>query len=226
MNPAARQVALLRAQAAPGATTPPAEPVWAAGTTGGHPAVGALLRVVARLPSGLVVLPGLDRDRETAWAALDDGHPQAGLRDLLAGLGATPRRGRGPGATAAGRAGARCWRTRAAAGRGARARGARAGRRTPDGLFRLDAGRPAGGGGGDRAGAARRAGDARAQRAALVTPDRALAGRVAAELLRWGVVADDSAGEPLGGDAARGVPAPAGRARWPTSWRRCRCWRC
>ena len=35
------------------------------------------------------------------------------------------------------------------------------------------------------------------QRAALVTPDRALAGRVAAELLRWGVVADDSAGEPL-----------------------------
>ncbi len=34
-------------------------------------------------------------------------------------------------------------------------------------------------------------------RAALVTPDRALAARVAAELLRYGVVADDSAGEPL-----------------------------
>jgi ATP-dependent helicase/nuclease subunit B len=34
-------------------------------------------------------------------------------------------------------------------------------------------------------------------RAALVTPDRALAGRVAAELLRWGIVADDSAGEKL-----------------------------
>ena len=31
-------------------------------------------------------------------------------------------------------------------------------------------------------------------RAALVTPDRDLAGRVAAELLRYGVVADDSAG--------------------------------
>ncbi|HTN11551.1 MAG TPA: double-strand break repair protein AddB, partial [Acetobacteraceae bacterium] len=31
----------------------------------------------------------------------------------------------------------------------------------------------------------------------LVTPDRALAGRVAAELLRWGIVADDSAGERL-----------------------------
>ena len=34
-------------------------------------------------------------------------------------------------------------------------------------------------------------------RTALVTPDRDLAGRVAAALLRYGVVADDSAGEPL-----------------------------
>ena len=33
--------------------------------------------------------------------------------------------------------------------------------------------------------------------AALVTPDRDLAGRVATELLRYGVVADDSAGETL-----------------------------
>ncbi|HUZ91693.1 MAG TPA: double-strand break repair protein AddB, partial [Methylocella sp.] len=34
--------------------------------------------------------------------------------------------------------------------------------------------------------------------AALVTPDRNLARRVGAELLRWGVVAGDSAGDPLG----------------------------
>ena len=33
--------------------------------------------------------------------------------------------------------------------------------------------------------------------AALVTPDRALAQRVATELGRWGVTADDSAGVPL-----------------------------
>ena len=33
--------------------------------------------------------------------------------------------------------------------------------------------------------------------AALVTPDRALALRVAAELARWGIVAEDSAGEAL-----------------------------
>ncbi len=35
------------------------------------------------------------------------------------------------------------------------------------------------------------------ERAALVTPDRELAARVVAELLRFGVVVDDSAGEPL-----------------------------
>ncbi len=40
--------------------------------------------------------------------------------------------------------------------------------------------------------------------AALITPDRALALRVAAELRRWGIVADDSAGEPL-------ARSPAGR---------------
>jgi ATP-dependent helicase/nuclease subunit B len=37
-----------------------------------------------------------------------------------------------------------------------------------------------------------------AARAVLVTPDRALAARVTTELRRFGVVADDSAGEPLG----------------------------
>jgi ATP-dependent helicase/nuclease subunit B len=76
MNPAARLVALLDAQAA-------------AGTTGGIPAVARLLRVVARLPNGAVVLPGLDTAMsEHAWSALDDSHPQAGLARLLQGLGA------------------------------------------------------------------------------------------------------------------------------------------
>src|SRR5690606_19746140 len=34
--------------------------------------------------------------------------------------------------------------------------------------------------------------------AALVTPDRTLARRVASELARWGITVDDSAGTPLG----------------------------
>jgi ATP-dependent helicase/nuclease subunit B len=50
MNPAARLVALLDAQAAAWGTAPPVERVLAAGTTGGIPAVARLLRVVARLP--------------------------------------------------------------------------------------------------------------------------------------------------------------------------------
>ena len=54
----------------------------------------------------------------------------------------------------------------------------------------------AGGGRGHRHGAARVL-ETPGATAALVTPDRDLAGRVAADLLRYGVVADDSAGEPL-----------------------------
>ena len=49
---------------------------------------------------------------------------------------------------------------------------------------------------GDRAGVARDAGDD-GRTAALVTPDRSLARRVAAELSRWEIAIDDSAGRPL-----------------------------
>ena len=45
--------------------------------------------MIARLPNGAVVLPGLDTAMsEYAWSALDDAHPQAGLARLLQGLGA------------------------------------------------------------------------------------------------------------------------------------------
>src|SRR5271165_1205470 len=88
-NPAARQVALLDAQARAWANTPPAEPVWVAGATGGIPAVARLLRVVAHVPNGRVVLPGLDTALDDeAWAHLDVTHPQSGMRQLLAQLDA------------------------------------------------------------------------------------------------------------------------------------------
>jgi len=48
------------------------------------PAVARLLGVVARLPQGAVVLPGLDPGLDEAdWQALEPAHPQYGLKRLL-----------------------------------------------------------------------------------------------------------------------------------------------
>ena len=197
LNPVARQVALLQAQALAWQDQPPADPVWVAGIAGALPAVATLLRVVARLPSGLLVLPGLDEAMaDPHWDDIDTPHPQAALRALLASLGATRAdvaRWTAPSAVAAGRVATLAsallpapalatWRDAAAA--------------ETDGLMRLEPADPQ-----EEAVAIalilRDSLEMPGQRAALVTPDRALAARVSAELLRWGVVADDSAGERL-----------------------------
>jgi ATP-dependent helicase/nuclease subunit B len=199
MNPSARQVGLLNAQAAAWERAPPAQDVLVAGTTAGIPAVARLLRVVARLPNGRVLLPAVDASMdEDTWNQLEDSHPQAGLRRLLAGLGAT-------------RGDLRAWPIQPESPVSPQrfttlsrallpATALHAWRGDPPsplaGIFRLT---PA-----DQQEEAaaialvlRDALETAGARAALVTPDRELAGRVAAELLRHGVVADDSAGEPL-----------------------------
>ncbi len=173
---------------------PPPMDVIMAGTTGGVPAVARLMRVVLRLPRGMAILPGLDHAMpDPVWDALDDGHPQAGLRRLLSTLAAT----RGDvtpwpaPASARGDAIARALLP-------ARALGAWREPFTPDlgALTRLTAADQQ-----EEAVAValilRNALETPHASAALVTPDRALAGRVAAELRRYGVIADDSAGEPL-----------------------------
>jgi len=67
-------------------------PILALGSTGSVPAAAELLKVIAYLPRGAVVLPGLDRDLEdAAWDALDAdednpalyAHPQYVLKRLL-----------------------------------------------------------------------------------------------------------------------------------------------
>lgn len=64
--------------------SPPGFPVIAAGSTGSIPSTAELLGVVARMPKGLVVLPGLDKQcDEEYWQAIGPSHPQAGLRVLL-----------------------------------------------------------------------------------------------------------------------------------------------
>ena len=200
---AERQRALLDAQAAAWSAAPPGVPVVVAGTTGAIPAVARLLKVVAHLPDGLVVLPGLEPDAarggldDEAWDALGDTHPQSSLRNLLAALGAT----RGdvkiwPGEVLAapeGRVGAMrmallpaaslsAWRSAAAFDMGDFQLLESSDEQDEATCIAL---------------ALRDALDAPGTRAALVTPDRVLAQRVAAELLRFGIVADDSAGEKL-----------------------------
>jgi ATP-dependent helicase/nuclease subunit B len=199
MNPAARLVALLDAQAAAWEAKPPVERVLGAGTTGSIPAVARLLRVIAGLPSGAVVLPGLDTAiSELAWEELGDAHPQAGLARLLHGLSAT----RGdvhvwPAAVPDAETAARgATLSHALLPAKALVEWQNARPAAVDGLTLLS---PA-----DQQEEAaaiamvlRAALDTPGATAALVTPDRDLAGRVATDLLRYGVVADDSAGEAL-----------------------------
>ncbi|MBN8520409.1 MAG: double-strand break repair protein AddB [Alphaproteobacteria bacterium] len=67
--------------------TPPETPVIAAGSTGSIPATRGLLSVIARLPQGRLILPGLDPDiSEIDWQSLNDTHPQGTLKALLDGM--------------------------------------------------------------------------------------------------------------------------------------------
>ncbi len=96
-NPAAHKSAVIRAEAARLLRNPPTGPVIAAGSTGSIPATAELLAAIAGLPMGAVVLPGLDmRADPRGWTEIGRvdgppsgfGHPQAGLKKLLAALGA------------------------------------------------------------------------------------------------------------------------------------------
>ena len=187
-----------------------------AGTTGGIPAVARLLRVVARLPTGAVVLPGLDTAMsERPGPSWTTSHPQAGLAGLLHRLGATrddvaPWPGAAPDDARTARAATTVPRPAAGWRTGGMARSRHP--TTVDGLSLLSP--PTSRRKPPRSRMVLRdALETPGATAALVTPDRDLAGRVATELLRYGVVADDSAGEPLADIAAGGVPAPAGARR-------------
>jgi double-strand break repair protein AddB len=67
-------------------------PVIAAGSTGTVPATARLLKAIASLPNGAVVLPGLDKSLDDkSWAMLAEHpeHPQASMAELLRKLGVT-----------------------------------------------------------------------------------------------------------------------------------------
>ena len=208
IGPAARRRLLLQRQAEAWRRAPPADPVVVAGSTGSLPATAELIATVAGLPNGLVVLPGLDKSvGDEAWQAIhaDPSHPQHGLARLLAGLGIA-------------RDAVEDWPEAAAPVAVARRadllnealRPAAASWRAPDedapsdaeeaaalaAVRRIDCANPA-----QEALVIamilRQSLEVPGRTAALVTPDRALARRVAAELRRWSIEIDDSAGQPL-----------------------------
>ena len=214
MDPAARRNAVLARLAARWGAAPPADPVIVAGSTGSVPATADLLATVARLPQGCVVLPGLDKAADDAtWAALGPTHPQYALKRLLARL-EVPRHAvaRWPdgGPASAGAARGVGARSRLIAEAMRPAETIVAWRSLPPpppaalrDLHRIDCASPQ-----EEAGVIaivmRRALETPGRSAALVTADRALARRVGAELRRWRIEVDDSAGTALG-DTAPGA---------------------
>lgn len=204
MDAAARRNRLLALLAQRWSTTPPPHPVVLAGFASAPPAVAQLARVVARLPNGMLVLPGLDTDMDAdSWAMIGEGietHPQFGMARLLAVAGLSPQE-------------AAIWPEAAAVGGSSPARGALVARAmTPamlsgartepagaaaiEGLRMVEAASPA-----EEALvialAMRQVVEKPGRTAALVTPDRALARRVTVQLQRFGIDIDDSAGVPL-----------------------------
>jgi len=198
---------------------PPDQPIVAAGITSASPALARLLRTVAGLPNGAVILPDLDLglDQEI-WDALGQAgvpnepggapfgerdaltHPQYHLKLLLNRMGvnraevdAWHRAGLSAAPPERSRAISNLFLPPAASGRWV---GLKADQRRLSGVRLMETAHP-----GEEAQAIailiRQALDQPERRVALVTPDRGLAGRVVSHLRRWNIVADDSAGLPL-----------------------------
>ncbi len=70
----------------------PDHPLIAAGSTGSLPATRNLLKAVANLPRGMVILPALDSSLpDDIWEELPGGHPQRNLKNMLDHFGITRR---------------------------------------------------------------------------------------------------------------------------------------
>jgi ATP-dependent helicase/nuclease subunit B len=203
------------------AAGPKRGPTIVAGSTGANSATARLMAAVARAPQGAVVLPDLDRDLDdAAWALLGDpdgdavgvaGHPQAILYRLLDMIGVgrdavRPLGEAGPALSARARFlsealrpadSTDAWRRRERDDPTGQARRVEAIDSALAGVAIIDAA--------DEneealalACAMREALATPGCTAALITPDVAVARRVAAELARWGIEIEASAGRPLG----------------------------
>ncbi len=203
IDAADRRNRLLATQADLWARCPPEGKVVAAGSTGSMPATADLLAVVAALPEGRVILPGLDRDAESEiWDALEPTHPQYGMARLLDRLGIDRGHvGDWPVTDIAGTVPSRARLVNRALRPAAATENWRDGMEEDlaalEGLIRVECPGPQ-----EEAAVIallmRKNLETPDESVALVTPDRDLARRVAGDLARWGIAVDDSAGAPLG----------------------------
>lgn len=191
-------------------THPPRDPVIVVGSTGSRGTTRMLMEAVAELPQGALILPGFDREMSSdAWSSLQgsdrspdqEEHPQYRFLDLIKRLGLSPLA-------------VQHWTSAGPPSKARNALVSLALRPAPV----TDAWRSEGPGLGDLVKATRgltllEAPDRRREAsaialllreavdagksAALVTPDRELSRRVTAQLNRWSLVPDDSAGQPL-----------------------------
>jgi len=208
MDPAERRIALIERQAAAWRRAPPQTPVIIAGTTGSTPAVARMMKTVAALPRGAVILPGLDQGApDHVWTAVDEPHPQSGLKELLSTLSisrsdvaflAPPQDAR-----AAARTGLLTMALRPADASDDWRGWAEDARAHPETLARALEGVELVEAPDEELEAAaialklRETAQSGGGTAMLVTPDRDLARRVSAKMRRWGISVDDSGGVPF-----------------------------
>ena len=219
IDPPERRNRLLHHTARTWRDRPPLHPVVAAGVTSAAPAVAQLLRRIAHLPNGRVVLPDLDLalDKDV-WDALGTAgaqdvkgdppfgrgdavtHPQYHLKLLLNRMGVARdevqpwhRAGLAPARPERSRAISNLFLPPAASTAWV---GLDAEDRRLSGVKLMETAHPE-----EEAQAiailVREALAVPERRVAVITPDRGLAGRVVAHLSRWNIEADDTAGQPL-----------------------------
>lgn len=195
-----RRNRLLLAQSKIWKQNPPAKRIVAAGTTAAFPAMKELLKTVMDLPQGEIYLAGLDKkvDEET-WSEVDETHPQFELKELLDSL--ELERGEVENIGESANIETEVWISEIM-------RPAKVSDRWLDLPFKNI--KPASWSGVQLINCTEIREEALAialimretlehegKTAALVTTDRNLARRVSAELERWNVKVDDSAGKPL-----------------------------
>lgn len=193
----------------------PENPIIIAGSTGSVPAAARLMKAVANLPNGLIVLPGLDLELDDK--AFDElvpnhpEHPQFGLAKLLSDIGVSRHQVKALKGTTPEPAQQALIKFLSEALRPSsstekwqhyianleQAPDIQADLKSGFKSISLNKARDAQEEAEMIALILRRTADQPSKTAALVTPDRLLARRVAVRLEEWGIKVDDSGGRPL-----------------------------